>query len=699
MACQNRAVVVLILVTMVTMMCSLTSAITREVIQEVVRTGQQRTIGGSLGNTSEACMEALDYLLFGKDTNLQLHVFDAFGKPEAGILQGNFHWLGHFDGCRAIPTYQYCATFFQVNLTALLHTPTAIGTLAWGICVPDKCSEGDIQSALNYIMNGTNFPVEPISQESAVSCAPKDHIPYSGGFIGTVTLFSAIFLLMLVGAAYDMHIKHQQKKSKNMVIYTGSTNSNNVPTSNGIAAETLNDTAPETNDDDDVPLILKPEPPKIAAWEQFLLAFALNRNLAKLLNTNPGGDRGIECLNGIRVLSMSWVILGHAFFFPMEMGVAANLPSAYAWFQRFPFQAIGNAYLSVDSFFFLSGLLVTYITLKKMAKRNGCIPWGWYYFHRYWRLTPAILATTLIWMYIKPYMGDSPLWKSFQNVESCSKYWWTNILYINNFYPLSFMHECIGWVWYLANDMQFFLISPLILIPLYYIPWLGLSLITVLLAASFAVTGALIGIHNVGPNGIPIPGLPAPTLDYSSQIYAKPYCRIPPYLVGMILGYMMYRQGDRKLNLHSSVYAGGWVIATTVGMSVVYGLQGLYHGHFTLAESIVYESLSRFAWGVALAWVVFACKEGFGGWVNDILSWRAWLPLSRVTYSAYLLHPIVIYIFLGNLKSSMMASLWLQPVYFVGYFVLSYGAAFMMALFIEFPFGNMEKIFMPSQPK
>lgn len=35
----------------------------------------------------------------------------------------------------------------------------------------------------------------------------------------------------------------------------------------------------------------------------------------------------------------------------------------------------------------------------------------------------------------------------------------------------------------------------------------------------------------------------------------------------------------------------------------------------------------------------------FSGAVNDILGWRAWIPLSRVTFCAYLIHPILLQIY------------------------------------------------------
>ncbi|XP_071511439.1 nose resistant to fluoxetine protein 6-like [Diadema antillarum] len=678
----------LLVLLVVAMMVPCSQAITPDVIRQVVAQGQVQTAAKSLNNVSKACSDAVDYLLFHSPATLKEYVFDSYGKPQAGFLEMNWRWLGHYDECQGIPSYRYCATIFTGDLSAL-SSPVNL-TLTLGVCVPEQCSQSDVQTYLNTLLDGAGIPVKPLGNESAVICTEKSHKPFSAGFIGTIFLFSFIFALMLLGALYDLVVRYNKKKSTMPLVSTNVTSINRER--NGVADAPLDDREPESSADNAnlIPALIQPKPAK---WEQFLLGFAFNRNLAKLMSTK-GSDRSIACLNGIRVLSMAWVILGHTFFFAMEMGITGNLLIAYGWYQNFGFQVISNAFFSVDSFFFLSGFLLTFITLRKMSERDGRIPWGFFYFHRYWRLTPAVLTTILIWMYIKPYMGDAPLWNMYQNVDSCVKYWWTNILYINNFYPRMFMNECIGWVWYLANDMQFFVISPLIILPLYYFPPLGLSLIGFLLFASFGVTGALTGIYKFPAGGTQIPGYDKPTMDFSSVIYSKPYCRIPPYLVGMLLGFLMYRQGDRKIRLKPVLVALGWTVATAVGMSCVYGL---FHAKVTLAGSVLYQMLSRFAWAVALSWVVFACKEGYGGWVNDILSWSAWLPLSRVTYSAYLLHPIVIYIFYGNLKTSFMASLWIMPTYFVGFFALAYAAAVVMALFIEFPFANMEKLFMPSR--
>ena len=48
------------------------------------------------------------------------------------------------------------------------------------------------------------------------------------------------------------------------------------------------------------------------------------------------------------------------------------------------------------------------------------------------------------------------------NPSKCVSYWWRNLLNINNLFPEQDM--CAAWSWYLANDFQFFCLSPVFLI-------------------------------------------------------------------------------------------------------------------------------------------------------------------------------------------------------------------------------------------
>merc|ERR1711872_554494 len=48
--------------------------------------------------------------------------------------------------------------------------------------------------------------------------------------------------------------------------------------------------------------------------------------------------------------------------------------------------------------------------------------------------------------------------------------------------------------------------------------------------------------------------------------------------------------------------------------------------------------MGRSAWGLALAWIIFACARGYGGPIDLFLSWGFWAPLAKITYSCYLIH-------------------------------------------------------------
>ena len=159
-------------------------------------------------------------------------------------------------------------------------------------------------------------------------------------------------------------------------------------------------------------------------------------------------------------------------------------------FQRFEFQAVNNAFVSVDTFFLMSGCLVSYLMLKELDKTRGRVNFLVMYIHRYLRyyliisnehkssiktyyfsnrLTGfygfLIFFLTTVWRHC----GSGPNHIFWYEAEECAKTPWVNLLYINNF-DIEYLEDqggCLGVTWYLANDMQFFLIAP----PIIYMTW------------------------------------------------------------------------------------------------------------------------------------------------------------------------------------------------------------------------------------
>lgn len=83
----------------------------------------------------------------------------------------------------------------------------------------------------------------------------------------------------------------------------------------------------------------------------------------------------------------------------------------------------------------------------------------------------------------------------------------------------------------------------------------------------------------------------------------------------------------------------GWLCSTFCLLWLIYGL---YHVELSPLTAAAYSSLSHSAWALSLAWIVVACSSGNGGYVNSVLSAPCIYPFSRVTYCAYLVHPLAI---------------------------------------------------------
>lgn len=95
---------------------------------------------------------------------------------------------------------------------------------------------------------------------------------------------------------------------------------------------------------------------------------------------------------------------------------------------------------------------------------------------------------------------------------------------------------------------------------------------------------------------------------------------------------------DTRFDVLQPTVAFGWFLSL---FSLAYLVYGLHVVHLDVAGSALYASVGHSAWGAALAWIVIACCTGHGGCVNSALSCRLLQPLSRLTYCAYLVHPII----------------------------------------------------------
>jgi hypothetical protein len=254
------------------------------------------------------------------------------------------------------------------------------------------------------------------------------------------------------------------------------------------------------------------------------------------------------------------------------------------------------------------------------------------------------------------FLGFGPFAVRFQQSinERCEGSWWSELLYTMNFVPFDSDKVCMGWTWYLGDDMIFFIITMLIL-PAYYFKriygWLMVGFIT---AISFGLTIWLVLQHNLS-----VYVFDKHYTDYSYWAYSKPYTRIPAYFVGVVAAWILRDMEGRGLTHNSQPYAAIGR-KTACGITVVSVAVLLFLIFITITDfgdhknswgpvaSVLYILLSRPLWAAAFAAITLLCYYECLPITNEILSHAAWAPLARLTYGAYLCHPLVIKLAAGT---------------------------------------------------
>ncbi|KAJ4443417.1 hypothetical protein ANN_05085 [Periplaneta americana] len=207
---------------------------------------------------------------------------------------------------------------------------------------------------------------------------------------------------------------------------------------------------------------------------KIFLIFSWRTNGKALFSTRVGKD-ALPALNGLRFLSMCFLVYGHTISTTMatpSVNMVPFMETARDWPQLY----VGNLTFAVDTFFVMSGMLLCYLVLKGLdTGKPFNIPL--FYFHRLLRLTPLLGIAILIHASIIDKFGSGPLWDYvYGSAEKkfCVDNWWSTLLHVQNYVNLE--ESCITPSWYLAVDTQLYIISPIFLLSLRKWPRFGLGL-------------------------------------------------------------------------------------------------------------------------------------------------------------------------------------------------------------------------------
>ncbi|PVD37236.1 hypothetical protein C0Q70_04231 [Pomacea canaliculata] len=421
-------------------------------------------------------------------------------------------------------------------------------------------------------------------------------------------------------------------------------------------------------------------------WLRVATAFSLPSNLRLLLSTHSFNG-SITCLHGIRVLSMLWVSFANSVIFSALN--FENLMHAAQDLISLPAQMILNSSLAQDTFFTISGV-VTAVTFFTAISSNGGLKIThiiYYYLHRFVRISPAYMLTLLVCTCLLGYTANGPHWPPPLQ-QQCQEQWWFNMLFINNYFT-SIEHMCMSWTWFLANLMQFYWIAPIVLVPLAFgLRVVGLVLMGLLVVVQIVSTVVL----EININGDVL----RRQSDYLWRIYQQPYCRVAPYALGLAVGFILH-QKKFKFPMGKIITCVGWLLTVTI--TTILTLITYDENRHLLNDATgwshpvrtAHETLQRPLWALAVCWVIFACASGNGGLINKFFSWRGFVPLSRLTYCVYLIHPVVVIADLMAYRVFAYFTISYVLFRYIGYIVVGYLLALILAVLVQAPLLALEK--------
>ncbi|XP_042869485.1 nose resistant to fluoxetine protein 6-like [Penaeus japonicus] len=599
---------------------------------------------------------------------------DSWGKVPDGLIYGNYLLWGMMEECTGLDVNEDIGWPFNYNVSfkgryCLVSTartipdgsresasasalrmgaarvgvamtyPAVPPLFQYGTCIPDSCTKEDMEASLNERLSVAGKEVRYLD------CKTEDEVvEFDAGDIAYIVVLSILGALLVAGALAEFIMSQTDTQH------------------------------------------LRKGPLK------YLLVFSAYTNFNKIFHISTKENPSvISCLHGIRVLSMTWVVWGHGYMF--LVGVTKNIIGAKLLVDEVIEQIIGNATFSVDSFFFMSGLLVAYGVLRE-HERSGRVNWIMFYVHRFIRLAPPIALTAGAMATIAKFALVGPHGPSIERsiVDNCKSYWWADTLFVGNLLEQGKM--CLPQCWYTGVDTQIYIILPFIFIPLLWKPKIGIPWMAIMTLVSFVIPTVIFAVYNVAPALFFAKPEEQPTEFVDT--YGKPWCRANAYLIGCWAGYLLYKVSGKKIKLTWWQALLGWVLAALIGCLVIFGV-----ANYNTTDdpdlmppevSIIYGGFSRGAWALALLWVVFACHTGYGGPINTFLSHPSWQPLSRLTYSMYLTTIPVQLIYSGAVFMPVYLDHLNKIVETCGYLFIGGLLAVLLSLMTEGPVLGLEKL-------
>ncbi|XP_013185267.2 nose resistant to fluoxetine protein 6 [Amyelois transitella] len=439
--------------------------------------------------------------------------------------------------------------------------------------------------------------------------------------------------------------------------------------------------------------------------QKILLCFSLRMNWKYLFSTtksNPDKP-SLDGINFVRVSASYMMVLGHVVWVH-TMGFIDN-PHDFERSYKLPhYQVIYNGMIVVQIFFVLSGFLLIN-NIQPFLDKHSRSASSWklmskIFFVRYLRLIPSLsvmLAFTATWM---RFMGSGPLWNRYVTpvVGDCKKYWWTHLLFINNYVKEN--KFCAIQTWHIAADTQILILA----ISAYLLTkkhW-RMTMLWVLLLLSFVPPALHVFFQDLNAMLIKSPEFLRDLEDINfNESYVFGHNNMSCFILGMITAVKLYEWQKKRIVFKGKLYVLLFRLCVPVIVFCFFAGCMFYQedSRTPLWIRIIYQSTHRFIFGLPTAYMIIGFGMNIDRVFGDFMRWPGFAVLARLTYSVYLLHMNFVPLIAGS-KTQLEHFYYLTMiVQHMGIVLLSYALSIPFFLMVEAPVDPLIKVLLNPSKK
>lgn len=547
-----------------------------------------------------------------RDLNM-FQLLDTYGRIPPGVLVGSAAWLGQYDECIRLqingpdgverwPT-RYCLASMKLNAWPETGAMSDELVVKAAVCLPKACDSTNYKNKYDLIRLLFEFNSRVVDKGElythSLYCLPDEDSPLRSISQSPKSLATAcgfgIWIAILVYATikyelYKLERARLRRAEKLAQGRTGSPDSRCVSPLEETKAVGLTmgfEVKSADNQSSDSAGLIKQK--HSSRHIKIYKSLSIINNLKLLFNTtktsglmekaetikaeksdidtSQTADQYVESLlakepivdlrplEGIKVICMAYVIMGHVLMC-LTMVIKNGRDLAASTSPSFFIANLVPAF-AVNSFFTITGLLTSYLLFKQNKSHSlfgSPAKWLAFMLYRYLRIMPMYIIVVLYCKFLARYMGSGPIWdygtsKTGQRNLCENESWVWTLLFGANFKPP--LDHCIPSAWYLANDFQFFVVTPIFLYMLHRKPELGQ-----LILKAGIVGGYVAGFMSIMASGVddlrPVARfMPHGFKTYVSNLsfnYTRPQYRIPAYFCGLLVGFLLHKFEQDKIS-------------------------------------------------------------------------------------------------------------------------------------------------------